>query len=56
MTAVQSIGLIVGLFAPLPDTEDLNLGPVGRWRAPDIKFPIKPRAGPVHLTVQYPYT
>jgi hypothetical protein len=53
MAAVQSVGLLAGLFFPLPEIGDLNLDLVGRWRVPDVKVAIEPRAGPVHVSVQY---
>lgn len=53
MAAVQSVSLFVGLFAPLPETDHLDLELVGRWRVPNVEVPIEPRAGPVHITIQY---
>lgn len=53
MTAAQSLSLIAGFFRRLPQVEDLNLDLKGLWRQPDIKVPVDPRSGPVHVTVEY---
>lgn len=53
MAGVQAIGLFVGFFLRLPEVGDLNLDLVGRWRVPDVKVPVEPRAGPVHIAVHY---
>ena len=53
MAGAQAVGLIVGFFLRLPEVGDLNLELVGRWKTPDVKVPIEPRAGPVHLAVHY---
>jgi len=53
MAAIQAVGLIVGFFLRLPEIGDLNLELVGRWRAPDVKVPVEPRNGPVHIHVHY---
>jgi MFS family permease len=53
MAGVQAIGLCMGFFLRLPEVQDLNLELVGRWKVPDVKVPIEPRAGPVHIAVHY---
>lgn len=53
MAALLSVSLAVGLFLKLPEVEDLNLDLVGRWRVPDVKLPVEPRSGPIHVAVSY---
>ncbi|MCA8902511.1 MAG: MFS transporter, partial [Hyphomonas sp.] len=53
MAAVQSVGLAAGFVWRLPEVGDLNLDLVGRWRVPDVKVPVEPRNGPVHIHVHY---
>lgn len=53
MAGVQSVGLVVGFFLRLPEIGDLNLELVGRWRMPDMKVPVEPRSGPVHIAIRY---
>lgn len=53
MAGIQAAGLAVGLLFRLPDSEDKNLDPVGRWQVPDLAMEIDPRSGPIHVTVRY---
>jgi len=53
MAGVLSVGLVVGFFRPLLEIGDANLELTGRWRAPDVKLPVEPRSGPVHIAVHY---
>lgn len=55
---IGSAGVLLGCIAVgfrfgLPQTEALNLDPLGRWSEPDITLPIKPRSGPVVITIEY---
>ncbi|HEY1145004.1 MAG TPA: MFS transporter, partial [Allosphingosinicella sp.] len=53
-SAAVLLGCIaLGFRFGLPQTEALNLDPLGRWSEPDITLPIKPRSGPVVITIEY---
>lgn len=43
----------LGLRFPLPQTDELNLDLLQRWREPKVALDIKPRSGPVVVTVEY---
>lgn len=43
----------VGLVAPLPKLEALDLDPLGRWTEPETSVPVEPRSGPVFVTIAY---
>lgn len=49
----QLAGLAIGLRAPLPDAEALNLDPLRPFAAPDTAVPVEPRSGPVVITIEY---
>lgn len=51
--ASQALVLLVGLFQPLPQVDDLNLDPLRLWQEPEIALPIEPRSGPVVITIEY---
>ncbi|MEH6696008.1 MAG: MFS transporter [Hyphomonas sp.] len=51
--AFQAFGMIVGLFVKLPQVENIDLDPLGRWKEPDIALPIEQRSGPIVITVEY---
>jgi hypothetical protein len=51
--AVLLVCIAIGLRFGLPQTEALNLDPLGRWSEPDITLPIEPRSGPVVITIEY---
>lgn len=53
MAGIQTIGLLAGFILSLPQVEDMNLDPVGRWQVPAIGLDITPRSGPIHVTVRY---
>ena len=53
MMAIQGIGLLAGFFMPIPDVEEINLDPVGRWKEPDVNLDITQRSGPVAIGVYY---
>lgn len=50
---VLLIGLALGWYFALPQTADLNLDPLTRWKEPDIALEIQSRSGPVVVTVEY---
>ncbi|MBY9068091.1 MFS transporter [Hyphomonas sp. WL0036] len=53
MAAAQSLSVVAGIYLRLPIVEDLNLDLKGRWQQPDIKVPVEPRSGPVHVSIEY---
>lgn len=46
-------GAVVGQFASLPDTDDLNLDPLNRFQEPPLQLDITPRSGPIMVLVDY---
>ncbi len=50
---LQGVGIVIGLFLKLPQLEDVDLDPLGRWKEPDVAVPIEARSGPVVITVEY---
>jgi MFS family permease len=51
--AVHGLGIAIGLFWRLPDTEPTNLDPLSRWTEPTLAVDITPRSGPVVITIEY---
>lgn len=51
--AVQIAGILIGLVFALPRINTLNLDPLSRWTEPETAVPIKPRSGPVVITIEY---
>lgn len=51
--AVQLGCAVLGRWQPLPQTEELNLDPLYRWREPETAVPVEPRSGPVVVTIEY---
>lgn len=43
----------LGLRFPLAQTEELNLDLLQRWREPQVALDIKPRSGPVVISIEY---
>ncbi|HKZ74665.1 MAG TPA: MFS transporter [Steroidobacteraceae bacterium] len=50
---VLLIGAALGWRLAVPQTEDLDLDPLGRWKEPEIAVKIEPRSGPVVVTIEY---
>ncbi len=50
---VQAFSVVLGLFLPLPQVEELNLDPQNRWSEPDIAVEIEPRSGPIAVEIEY---
>src|SRR5690606_8715586 len=51
--AVVHLGCaILGRWFPLPETEELNLDPMG-FAEPETAFPIRPRMGPIVVAIEY---
>jgi hypothetical protein len=45
--------ILIGFKLPVPETSDLNLDPLARWREPETAMPIEPLSGPVVIVIQY---
>lgn len=54
---IAAAGLIasglVGLLSPMPDLENIDLDPLGRWTEPQTTMPVSPRMGPVVIEIEY---
>lgn len=44
---------VLGLVFALPDSAGLDLGPRGRWTAPETSLPLNARTGPVVVAVEW---
>jgi hypothetical protein len=44
---------VLGLKFRLPELTTLNLDPLNRWIKPDIAVDIRPRSGPIVITIEY---
>ena len=51
--AALGLGLLIGIFWPLPSQQDLDLDPLNRWVEPDMQLSIEPRSGPVSVSIEY---
>lgn len=51
--AAQVGAVLIGLIAPLPQVENLDLDPQSLWIEPDTAVAIEPRSGPVVITLEY---
>ena len=49
----QLLVILLATRMPLPQVEALNLDPLSRWTEPDIAVSIKPRSGPIVITIEY---
>jgi MFS family permease len=50
--AMLAAGL-VGLALPLPRRADLDLSPLDRWTEPAVALDLRPRSGPVAISIEY---
>jgi hypothetical protein len=50
---VLVVGAALGLRLPLPELKTLNLDPLNRWTEPDLAVDIRPRSGPIVITIEY---
>jgi predicted MFS family arabinose efflux permease len=50
--AMLAAGL-VGLALPLPARADLDLAPLDRWTEPVVALDLRPRSGPIAVSVEY---
>jgi hypothetical protein len=46
-------GAAFGLRYALPELTSLDLDPLGRWREPEVTLDIRPRSGPIVVTIEY---
>ena len=46
-------GALLGLRVPLPDRARLDLDPLNRWQRPHVELDLRPRSGPIAITVEY---
>ncbi|OWY08881.1 MFS transporter [Thioclava sp. F34-6] len=51
--AMLVIGAGVGLLAPLPDSEYLDLAPLNRFKEPYLRLDLRQRSGPIMILVDY---
>ncbi|WP_417425650.1 MFS transporter [Hoeflea sp.] len=51
--AVLLTGILVGYFAALPDSTELNLDPLNRFTEPPLQLEITQRSGPIMIMVDY---
>jgi MFS family permease len=51
--AVLLAGGALGLLYRLPELQSLNLDPLRRWTQPNIALDIRPRSGPVVVTIEF---
>jgi MFS family permease len=51
--AVLALGAALGLLLPMPEDSTLSLDPANRFREPDLALEIKPRSGPILVTIEY---
>jgi MFS family permease len=50
---VLVVGAVLGLRLPLPELKTLNLDPLNRWTEPNVAVDIRPRSGPIVITIEY---
>jgi MFS family permease len=51
--AVLICGAAFGLRYALPELQSLNLDPLSRWTEPSVALDIRPRSGPIVVTIEY---
>lgn len=51
--ALLLVGAVLGLFAPIPELSDANLDPANRFNAPALRLDLKPRSGPIVISVDW---
>jgi len=50
---VQLLTVLVGLRAPMPEAQNLDLKPLRRWQEPQVSVPLLSRSGPIIVTIEY---
>ena len=51
--ALMLVGALLGLVVKLPEHAALNLDPLNRWREPNVALDLKPRSGPIVISIEY---
>jgi MFS family permease len=51
--ALMLVGAAIGLWIKLPEHAALNLDPLNRWREPNLALDLKPRSGPIVISIEY---
>jgi MFS family permease len=51
--AALILGAVMGLRYALPEFGTLNLDPLGRFSEPELQLDLKPRSGPIMITLDY---
>ena len=51
--ALMLVGAALGLWIKLPEHAALNLDPLNRWREPNLALDLKPRSGPIVISIEY---
>ncbi len=51
--ATLILGAVMGLRYALPEFGTLNLDPLGRFSEPELQLDLKPRSGPIMITLDY---
>ncbi|MEP9386867.1 MFS transporter [Mesorhizobium sp. KR9-304] len=51
--ALMLVGAALGLWFKLPELTELNLDPLNRWREPNLALDLKPRSGPIVISIEY---
>ncbi|MFU0505459.1 MFS transporter [Pseudaminobacter sp. NGMCC 1.201702] len=46
-------GAAIGLVISLPPHPELNLDPLNRWTEPHLSLDLKPRSGPISISIEY---
>lgn len=46
-------GAALGLLVALPPHPELNLDPLNRWTEPHLSLDLKPRSGPISISIEY---
>ena len=47
------VGAAIGFWIKLPEHAALNLDPLNRWREPNLALDLKPRSGPIVISIEY---
>ncbi len=51
--ATMLVGAAIGFVLPLPQHIAPNLDPLDRWREPMLALDLRPRSGPIEITIEY---
>ena len=52
-SGVLLAGAALGFIMRLPEAPSANLDPLSRWIEPDVALDIRPRSGPIVITIEY---